>query len=137
VRHVELLAEVPDDVCRLLRIDTIGREVMIHRDTVDHIFERRSFYDAAMIVSVLAREEFNPLYCGKDFEYPRAFFMMELPFAGAPDLVNIILKHVSAATSESGHDEIWVPTAYLVGDSTLNQMLTSNRFVMYRTTSGR
>ena len=137
MRHVEVLAEVPDDVCRLLRIDTTSRVVMIHQETVSHIFERRSFHDAAMIVSVLAREEFNPLYCGRDSDYPSTFFIMELPFVGAPDLVNIILKRVSAAASASRHDEIWVPTAYLVGDSTLNHMLTSSRFGMYRTTRGR
>ena len=39
---------------------------------------------------------------------------MELPFVGAPDWVTIILKHVSAATSASRHDEIWVVTSHLV-----------------------
>jgi hypothetical protein len=137
VRHVEVLAEVPDDVCRLLRIDTTSRVVMIHQETVSHIFERRSFHDAAMIVSVLAREEFNPLYCGRDFDYPSAFFIMELPFVGAPDLVNIILKRVSAAASASRHDEIWVVTAVSVGDTTLSRMMRGNRFVIHRTTRDR
>ena len=110
---------------------------MIRQDVVSHIFERRSFHDAAMIVGLLARREFSPVICGRDHAYPHSFFMMELPFADARDWVRIILKHVSAATSASRHDEIWVATAHLVGNSTLFQMLKSNRFVMHRTTSGR
>jgi hypothetical protein len=137
VRHVELLAEVPDDVCRLLRIDTTERVVMIDQGTVSHIFERRSFDDAAMIIGFLARRAFNPVYCGRHLAYPRSFFVMELPFEGAGDWVGIILKHVSAATSASGRDEIWVVTARLVGNSTLKQMLKSNMFVVHRTTRDR
>ena len=137
MRHVELLAEVPDDVCRLLRIDTTSRVVMIHQEMVSHIFERRSFHDAAVIVGLLARQEFKPLLCGRDRVYPRTFFIIEPPFVGARDWVRIILKQVSAASSASRHDEIWVATAHLVGNSTLFQMLKSSRFVMHRTTSGR
>jgi hypothetical protein len=133
VRHAEILAEVPDDVCRLLRIDTTERAVMIDQETVSHIFVRRSFHDAAMVIGALAREKFNPGYCGRHLGYPRTFFIMELPFVGAPDWVTIILKHVSAATSASRHDEIWVVTSHLVGHSTLNQMLKSSRFVMHGT----
>jgi hypothetical protein len=137
VRHIELLAEVPDHVCRLLRIDTTSRVVMINQETVSHIFTQRSFRDAAMIVGLLARQELNPVICGRDHVYPRSFFIMELPFVGAHDWIKIILKRVAAATSASKHDEIWVVTAHLVGNSTLFQMLKSSRFVMHRTTRGR
>lgn len=137
MRHVEILAEVPDDVCRLLRIDTTSRVVMINPATVSHIFAQRSFRDAAIIVGLLARQELNPVICGRDQVYPRSFFIMELPFVGAREWVRIILKRVSAATSASKHDEIWVVTAHLVGNSTLFQMLKSSRFVMHRTTRGR
>jgi hypothetical protein len=137
VRHIELLAEVPDDVCRLLRIDATSRVVMINRGTVSHIFEQRSFHDAAMIVGVLARRNLNPVYCGRDLLYPRSFFTVESPIAGVDDWVRIVLKHVTPATSASRHVEIWVATAHRVIDSTLNRMLTGNRFVMYRTTRGR
>jgi hypothetical protein len=132
VRHVEVLADVPDEVCRLLRIDTTSRVVMIHRETVSHIFERRSFLDAALIVGALARQEFRPMYCGRDLLDPRTFFIMELPFTGARNWVAIILKYVSVATSASGHDEIWVVTGRLVGISTLNEMLEGGRFVLHR-----
>jgi hypothetical protein len=137
VRHVEILAEVPEDVCRLLHIDTTSRAVMIHQEIVSHIFERRSFRDAAMLVGVLAREEFNPLYCGRDFAYPRSFFIMESPFVGARDQMMIILKRVSASASASRHDEIWVVTAVAVGDTTLHRMMRGNRFVIHRTTRDR
>jgi hypothetical protein len=137
MRHVELLAEVPSAVCRLLDIDTTSRVVMINRETVSHIFERRSFEDAAMITGFLARRKFSPVICGRDRVDPRSFFMMELPFVGARDWIRTILKYVSAATSASTHDEIWVATAHSVGDSTLFRLLKSRRFVMHRMTSGR
>jgi hypothetical protein len=136
VRHVELLAEVPDDVCRLLQIDTTARVVMIHQDIVSHIFERRSFYDAAMIAWVLARGTFAPVYCGRDVVDPRLFFVAELPLAGRDKWVRIVLKHLSAKHSASSHDEIWVVTAHLVKDSTLNRMLRGSRFIIYKTTRG-
>jgi hypothetical protein len=137
VRHVELLAEVPDDVCRLLEIDTTSRLAMIHQETVAHIFERRSFHDAAMVVGVLARKHFYPIYCGRDLAYPRTFFIVEASNGGSADWVRIVLKPVMAATSASRHDEMWVVTGHRVEDSTLNHMLIGNRFVMYRTTRGR
>jgi len=137
VRYPELLADVPDDVCRLLDIDATSRVVMIELETVSHIFERRSFRDAATIVGFLARQEFHPVFCGRDRSYPRTFFIMELPFVGAREWIRIILKRVSATISASGRDEIWVATVHLVGNSTLFQMLKSRRFIMHRTTSGR
>lgn len=110
---------------------------MIEHDTVSHIFERRPFDDAAIIVAVLARRAFNPMYCGREVANPRSFFVVELPPPETEHWIRIVLKHVTAATSASKHDEIWVVTAHLVRDSTLNHMLTANRFVMYRTTRGR
>lgn len=81
MRYPELLADLPEDVCRLLHIDTRSRVVMIELETVSHIFERRSFQDAVAIVGVLAREAFNPVYCGTEIARPRAFFIIEsLPF---------------------------------------------------------
>jgi hypothetical protein len=137
VRYPELLADLPDDVCRLLRIDTTSRAVMIDHATVSHIFERRSFRDAAKIVGVLARGTFNPVYCGREVAKSRSFFIVELPLSESQELVRIVLKHVTASTSASTHDEIWVTTAHSVEDSTLSHMLTGTRFVMYRTTRGR
>lgn len=137
MRHPELLADLPDEVCRLLDIDTTERVVMIEHETVSHIFERRLFHDAASIVRVLARGAFNPVCCGKEVNNPRSFFIVELPPPETEHWVRIVLKHVTATTSASMHDEIWVITAHLVRDSTLNHMMTANRFVMYRTTRDR
>jgi hypothetical protein len=66
VRNPERLGELPDDVCRLLGINTTTRVVMIAPATVAHIFERRSFNDAAIIVDFLARRAFNPIYCARE-----------------------------------------------------------------------
>jgi hypothetical protein len=132
VRNPERLGELPDDVCRLLRIDTASRMVMIDRDTITHIFDPRSFDDAAIIVGTLARRTFDPVYCGRDLADARLSFIMELPFPGAGDVVGIALKLVNALTSASRHHEIWIATAHLVGDSTLNRMLRSNRFAVHR-----
>ena len=137
MRHPELLADLPDDVCRLLQIDTTSRVVMIEHDTVSHIFERRSFDDAAMIVGVFARRAFNPVYCGRKAINPRSFFIVELPPPGSQHFVRIVLKHVTASTSTSRHDEIWVTTAHMVEDLTLFRMLRGTRFVMYRTMRDR
>jgi hypothetical protein len=137
VRHIEILAEVPDNVCRLLRIDTTERAVMMSQGTVSHIFEQRSFHGAAMIVGVLARGDLNPVYCGRDLVYPRTFFIVEASGVGIDAWVKIVLKPVMAPSSASRHDEIWVVTAHRVVDSTLNRMLIGNRFVMYRTTRDR
>jgi hypothetical protein len=120
---VELLAEVPDDVCRLLLVDTANRVAMIDRVTVSHIFDRRSFHDAALIVGMLARQAFNPVYCARDNSDSRSFFIAEPPFAGSAKWVSVVLKHVTARTSATGHDEIRVVTAHLVENSTLNRML--------------
>src|SRR5579872_6261481 len=117
----------------MLRIDTRSRVVMIEHATVTHIFERRSFQDAVVIVGVLARRTFNPLYCGRDLRNPRSFFVVESPPVQSRHGVRIVLKHVDASTSASKHDEIWVSTAHIVEDSTLFQMLRGHRFVIYRT----
>ena len=106
--------------------------VMIDHLTVSHIFERRSFRDAANIVGVLARGVFNPVYCGREVDRPRSFFIAEPPSSQSEKLVRIVLKHVAASTSASKHDEIWVTTAHMVEDSTLLRMLRGTRFVMYR-----
>ena len=124
-------------MCRLLDIDTTDRAVMINLLTVTHIFERRPFRDAANIVSLLTRGEFNPEYCGKEVANPRSFFFAELLSSQSEKFVRVVLKYVSARTSASKHDEIWVTTAHMVEDSTLLQMLRGTRFVVYRTTRGR
>lgn len=133
MRYPELLADLPDEVCRLLDIATTSRIVMIAHDTVSHIFERRSFDDAATIIRVLARRAFHPVYCGREVAKPRSFFVVELPPAETEHWVRIVLKYVMATTSASRHDEIWVSTAHIVEDSTLFHMLRGNRFVMYKT----
>ena len=137
MRFPELLADLPDNVCRLLRIDTTSQVVMINHERVSHIFERRSFQDAATIIGVLARGAFDPLYCGREVAEARFFFIVESLPADLTHCVRLVLKHGAASTSASKHDEIWVTTAYVVNNSTLFRMLRSNRFVMYQTTRGR
>jgi hypothetical protein len=129
VRDPELLGELPDDVCRLLDLNTTARVVMIELATVAHIFERRSFNDATLIMEVLARRRFDPLYCGRVLTDKRVFFVMERP-RRTHSKAAIALKLVRSTDSESGADEIWVRTGYIVGNSTLRWMLTSNRFVV-------
>lgn len=129
MRNPELLGELPDDVCRLLQIDTTRRVVMIEPATIAHIFHRRSFADATMIVNVLARRRFDPIYCGRNLDDDRLFFVVER-IAKKRGRALIALKFVRSADSESGDDEVWVTTGYCVGDSTLRQMLEANRFVI-------
>lgn len=136
MRDPELLGELPDDVCRRLEIDTVRRVVMIEHATIAHIFHRRSFADATMIVNVLARRRFDPIYCGRQLHDARLFFVVER-IAKQRRRALIALKFVRSAASESGDDEVWVTTGYIVGDSTLRQMLEANRFVMQFRTSDR
>lgn len=129
MRRPELLAELPDDVCRLLDIDTDTRRVMIELATVTHIFQRRSFVDATTIMRVLARRRFDPLYCGRLLTDKRLFFIVER--TADHDRVVIAFKFLR------GTDEIWVSTGYLVGYSTLRAMLRAPRFVIYHRMSDR
>jgi hypothetical protein len=137
VRHPELLAGLPDDVCRPLAIDLAERTVMINHSTVAHIFHQRPFDDAAAIMDTLVRRRFDPIYYGRDLTDARSFFILEAPYPRARDLVRIVLKVVRASTSASGRDEIWIATANLVGDSTLNRMMIGNRFVIQQRRSDR
>ena len=105
---------------------------MINHETVAHIFHQRSFDDAATIVGMLARREFDPVYCGRDLKDPRLFFVIESLLVRVEVWVRILLKLVGASTSASRHDEIWVATAHIVRDSTLNRMLRSGRFATHR-----
>jgi hypothetical protein len=135
VRDPELLGELPDDVCRLLDLNTTARVVMIELATVAHIFERRSFNDAAILMEVLARKKFDPLYCARLLTDKRLFFMVER--SPGREKAVIALKLVRSGESESGTDEIWVTTCYLVGDSTLRRVLSVSRFAVQRRTSDR
>ena len=135
MRNPELLGRLPDDVCRLLDVNTTTRVVMIELATVAHIFERRSFSDATVIMKVLARRVFDPLYCGRLVADKRLFFIVER--SRSQERAVIAFKFVHSTESESGADEIWVSTGYTVGDSTLREMLSASRFVMQQRTSDR
>jgi hypothetical protein len=135
VRDPELLGRLPDDVCRLLDLNTTTRVVMIELATVAHILERRSFSDATGIMEVLARRVFDPLYCGRLVTDKRLFFIVER--SRSQERAMIAFKFVHSTESESRADEIWVSTGYAVGDSTLREMLSASRFVMQQRISDR
>lgn len=129
MRNPELLGELPDDVCRLLDIDTTTRTVMIEPATVAHIFERRSFNDATVIMEVLARRRFDPSYVGRLLVDKRLFFVVE---RSRIHRAVIALKFVRSTESASRADEIWVSTGYVVSDSTLRRVLNASRFAVQR-----
>jgi hypothetical protein len=120
----------------MLGINTTTRVVMIVQATIAHIFERRSFTEAMVIMNVLARRGFDPLYCGRQPHDERLFFVVERT-ARLDELALIALKHVRSTGSHSGVDEIWVSTGYIVRDSTLRDMLLTSRFAMQKRTRDR
>jgi hypothetical protein len=120
----------------MLRINTTTRVVMIVPETVAHIFERRSFSEAVVIMVVLARNHFDPLYCGLLLNNERLFFVVEqLPRADHRAVIG--LKLVGSITSLSGSDEVWVSTGYVVNDYTLRRVLSSGRFAVLQRTRDR
>lgn len=132
MRNPEPLGELPADVCRLLQIDTTRRVVMIEHVTVTHIFERRSFDDAISVMNVLALRRFNPVFCGRQLDDARRFFVIE-----RVDNYRQAVIAFKTTRSPKGRSRIWVTTGYMVGNSTLRQLFDSDRFSLQRTTRDR
>jgi hypothetical protein len=123
VEELQVVGSVHDRVLLLLQIATTARSVWLHPDVVHHIEQQREYGpgDAEFVLSSMARTILRPQLVGRESRDPRRANLVHFVSAESRHLC-VALKFVAAAEARSAQDEIWVSTAFPMGNTSLTRL---------------
>lgn len=125
ISEIQVVGSLSEEVISLLELQTTARSVWLHGSAVDHIMVRRGLTrpDATYVLEHLVDTILHPHYCGPDPDDERRVSVVRHTEPGR--YVCVPLKIVAASEAHSATDEIWVSTAFPLG----NRFLTRKRWV--------
>jgi hypothetical protein len=116
---VVAIASLEEALAMRLGVRSTVRRVDIHIHVARHIAARRP----AEVEFVLAHLEWairDPQLVGRAPDRPDRLHLVRAVGAGA--WLHVVVKHVGAHRSASTTDELWVSTAYRVGEASLRRL---------------
>lgn len=123
VEEIQVVGAIGVRVMGLLGIATSAQSVWLHPDVVRHIEAQRqsSSGDAEFVLQHLAAAILRPHLVGVHAGDPRRMRVVHLVEAEGRYLL-VALKIVRAADSGSQADEIWVSSAFPLGETSLTRL---------------
>lgn len=128
ISEIQVVGSLSEEVMELLGLQTAARSVWLHGSAVGHIIARRGITrpDATYVLEHLADTILHPHFCGPDPDDERRVSVVRHTEPGR--YVCVPLKIVSASDAHSANDEIWVSTAFPLGNRFLTRKRWTGRF---------
>jgi len=123
VGEIQVVGALADEVVQALRLESDARSVWLHPNVVQHIQERRTQEDATFVLEHMASTILRPHHAGPDPRIHRCYALVKQV---DDRYVFIAIKCVTADYVRRHADEIWISTAYVLGDEILTRKRWAN-----------
>lgn len=122
VYELQVIGALDDRVVAILGLTTQARSVWLHPDAVTHIESQRAApADVEFVLQHIAAAVLRPDWVGVEGRDSRRVRLVHLVRVEGRYL-HVALKVVSAADAGSDRDEIWVSSAFPLGERSLTRL---------------